>query len=597
MSADTATTRSIRPRFADPATSRMILVAAGYLLVVVSAAVIPLVSTRNPFLRVTPEYQAYRLALWLVWLIVLIESMRRQPTGRLWKLIFLYVCAEQVWAFGYIHDSTIWSLSLLLGSMYVPIFIHMILSFPTGRLVASWDRAIAAFYYLEIVVFSLINSLVFELPLDACKVDCLRNVFLTWPSDDVYAFIQVASLLIPVAAAPLIVIRLWRHWLNATPVGRRVILPVLIAVPIAVVTIALQYAGTRFEIEPLNDFFATGLQPIPLFVLPIGLLIGILRLRLDRGRTAELLVELGRGVPVGGLRDVLARALGDPTLQLAFASPTGDGFVDGAGRPVVLPDASPTTAVTRLEHDGELLGVLIHDPAIDDEDPGLVEAVGSAASLALENERLAAQVRAQLEEVRASRARIVEAGDAERRRVERDLHDGAQQRLVALAVRLQVAKETTSGASELLDEATMELQTAIDEVRVLARGLHPPVLTEAGLGAAVEGLAERAPLTVIVDVPESRFAPPIEATAYFVIAEALTNVARHAEATEAEVTVVERDGRLVITVRDDGRGGADPSAGSGLSGLSDRLAAAGGTLKVESVPGRGTTLTAELPLS
>jgi signal transduction histidine kinase len=253
--------------------------------------------------------------------------------------------------------------------------------------------------------------------------------------------------------------------------------------------------------------------------------------------------------------------------------------------------------VTRLEHDGELLGVLIHDPAIDDEDPGLVEAVGSAASLALENERLAAQVRAQLEEVRASRARIVEAGDAERRRVERDLHDGAQQRLVALAVRLQVAKETTSGASELLDEATMELQTAIDEVRVLARGLHPPVLTEAGLGAAVEGLAERAPLTVIVDVPESRFAPPIEATAYFVIAEALTNVARHAEATEAEVTVVERDGRLVITVRDDGRGGADPSAGSGLSGLSDRLAAAGGTLKVESVPGRGTTLTAELPLS
>ncbi len=572
------------------------MVAAGYLLVVVSAAVIPLVSTRNPFLRVTPEYQAYRLALWLVWLVVLIESMRRQPTGRLWKLIFLYVCAEQVWAFGYIHDSTVWSLSLLLGSMFVPIFIHMMLSFPTGRLVASWDRAIAAFYYLEIVAFSVVVSLVYELPLDACKADCLRNVFLTWPSDDVYAFSLVASLLIPVAAAPLIVIRLWRHWLNATAVGRRVILPVLIAVPIAVVSIALQYAGTRFEIEPLNDFFASGLQPIPLFVLPIGLLIGILRLRLDRGRTAELLVELGRGVPVGGLRDVLARTLGDPTLQLAFASPSGDGFVDGAGRPVILPADNASTSVTRLEHDGELLGVLVHDPAIDAEDPGLVEAVGSAASLALENERLAAQVRAQLEEVRASRARIVEAGDAERRRVERDLHDGAQQRLVALAVRLQVAKETTSGASELLDEATTELQTAIDEVRVLARGLHPPVLTEAGLGAAVEGLAERAPLTVIVDVPESRFAPPIEATAYFVIAEALTNVARHAEATEAEVTVVERDGRLVIMVRDDGRGGADPSSGSGLSGLSDRLAAAGGTLKVESVPGRGTTLTAELPL-
>ena len=180
-------------------------------------------------------------------------------------------------------------------------------------------------------------------------------------------------------------------------------------------------------------------------IFPVGLLLGMLRTRWSRGRIASLVVELGRGVPVGGLRDVLARALGDPTLQLAFAAPSGSGFVDAAGLPIELPLSDPSRMVTRLERDDELLGVLVHDPAIEVEDPGLVEAVGNAARLALENERLAAEVRAQLEEVRASRLRIVEAADAERRRVERDLHDGAQQRLVALAMRLQIAKQRSPG--------------------------------------------------------------------------------------------------------------------------------------------------------
>ena len=252
--------------------------------------------------------------------------------------------------------------------------------------------------------------------------------------------------------------------------------------------------------------------------------------------------------------------------------------------------------VTRLERDDELLGVLVHDPAIEAEDPGLVEAVGNAARLALENERLAAEVRAQLEEVRASRLRIVEAADAERRRVERDLHDGAQQRLVALAMRLQIAKLRSPGESELLDEATAELETAIGEVRGLARGIHPTILTETGLAAAVDALAERTPLPVVVDIDDQRYDPQVEAAAYFVIAEALTNVARHASATEARVAAAEEDGRLVITVADDGRGGADLAAGSGLRGLTDRMAAAGGTLTLISPGGSGTTVRADLPL-
>jgi signal transduction histidine kinase len=291
---------------------------------------------------------------------------------------------------------------------------------------------------------------------------------------------------------------------------------------------------------------------------------------------------------------VLARALRDPSLQLAFPAPDGEGLVDADGRALPDPTAS-NRAITRVEHDGELLAVLIDDPDAVAEDPGLAEAVGSVARLALENERLAAQVRAQLEEVRASRQRIVDAADAERRRVERDLHDGAQQRLVALAMRLDLARETTGASSQLLDEATAELRAAVAEVRDLARGLHPPILTEAGLRPAIEALAERAAVPVTIDAPERRYPAPVEAAAYFVINEAITNTTKYAGATAVHVTIEERDGRLTVSIRDDGHGGADPAGGSGLAGLTDRVAALGGRLDVDSPPGGGTTILAELP--
>jgi signal transduction histidine kinase len=208
---------------------------------------------------------------------------------------------------------------------------------------------------------------------------------------------------------------------------------------------------------------------------------------------------------------------------------------------------------------------------------------------------LAAQVRAQLDQVRASRARIVEAADAERRRIERDLHDGAQQRLVALAMRLEQAREGSSDATALIDATTAELLTAVKEVRELAHGLHPTILTESGLAAAVEALAERTPFPVVTDVTEARFATEVEVAAYYVIAEGLTNIARYARATEAQVVVAADGDRVVVTISDNGRGGADVRAGTGLRGLADRLAAIGGELEVRSPDGAGTLLTASLP--
>ena len=330
--------------------------------------------------------------------------------------------------------------------------------------------------------------------------------------------------------------------------------------------------------------------------IPLGFLAGILTTRLARGSIADLAVELGRGVQRGQREPALARAVRDPTLSLAFPAPSGHGYVDADGGAITLPElGDPTRRVASLEHDGVTLAALVYDPAIDLEDPGRVQAVASVARMALENEKLAAQVRAQLEDVRASRARIVEAADAERRRLERDLHDGAQQRLVALAERLEQSRDHMEGAGDLIDATTDELMRAIGEVRDLARGLHPAILTERGLAAAVESLAERSPIRVRATVIDTRVAPEAEAAAYFLVAESVTNAVKHAGASEVRVTASLDDGDLDVTVSDNGAGGADPSAGSGLQGLVDRIVAVGGTLAIDSPPNGGTTVRARIP--
>jgi signal transduction histidine kinase len=569
-------------------------VAGVYLAIVVTATLLPFFSPLPLQPVVTPAYQGVRLVAWIVWLVAILVLRARRPDNPLWKLMFAHMVASQIWVVSYLGDSLTWSLSLTFADLWIATTVHVLLSFPSGRLRDRWDRALVAFFYL-VVGSSVLAMLTWETH-RPCDPICIRNLFVVWPSDDLHRFISQSAVVILVGASPILLILMWRHWRAATPIRRQALLPVMLPLPISIVSYSLEFIADRFGIKALGAFSDSPLEAVRILIFPIAILLSVLRLRLNRGRVAELVVQLGQGVPIGRLSNVLARTLGDPTVQLAFAAPSGSGFVDAAGQPTLLPESDGARMVTRLERDGELLGVLVHDATIDAEDPGLVEAVGSVARLALENERLAAQVRAQLEEVRASRSRIIEAGDAERRRVERDLHDGAQQRLVALAMRLQLAKETTTGASALIDEATAELQTAIGEVRGLARGLHPTILTEAGLGAAVEAIAERTPLPVVVDIPERRYETRVEATAYFVVAEALTNVARYASAMEARVTVRDEGERLVLLVTDDGRGGADPALGSGLRGLSDRVEAVGGRLTISSPPGGGTVLQAELPL-
>jgi signal transduction histidine kinase len=533
-----------------------------------------------------------------LWVAAMLVTYRRDPAGRMWKLFLLYEVVGAIGVVWVIPTSLTWTLSQASIGIGSVVFVHLVLAFPSGRLSDRYDRALVRAAYVFVLATRLAWVLVWSPPIDPVGFSP-HNPYVLWRNPDLARVFGPGAI---VAVAPFlyagVLVGLFRHWRRASPALRRALVPIMVAAPLQLALILAWHlvdaSGAGFEgARAALQHPLVGLAGL---IFPIGLLLGLLRTRLARGSIAELAMELGRGVPLGGLRDTLARALRDPTLVLAFPAPSGSGFVDPGGLQIEIPqERGPDRGLARLERDGETLAVLAYDSAIDQEDPGRIGVVASVARLAIENERLAAQVRAQLEEVRASRARILEAGDAERRRIERDLHDGAQQRLVALAMRLDQARAGSTGAAALIDDTTAELLKAIREVRDLARGLHPTILTEAGLAAAVDSLAERTPFRVQVDVTDSRFAPEVEAAAYYVIAEGLTNIARYAAATEARVSAKTSEGRLTVTVRDDGRGGADPGAGSGLRGLMDRLAAIDGQLTVSSPPGEGTTLMATFP--
>jgi signal transduction histidine kinase len=315
---------------------------------------------------------------------------------------------------------------------------------------------------------------------------------------------------------------------------------------------------------------------------------------------SELIARVGEAPKRGELGSALRRALGDPSLELYYWLPEDQRFVDVRGQPFELPDPESGRAVTLVERDGDCVAAIVHDPMLLDEQHGSVDAIGAAAALALENERLDAELRAKVGELRASRSRMLRIALEERRRLERDLHDGAQQRLVSMALNMRLARDRLrddpASAERMLDGASEELESALEELRELARGIHPAVLSDRGLDAALETLASRAPVPVELGrLPSERLPEAIELAAYFVVAEALTNVAKYAAATHAAVNIERSNGRLMVEVADDGVGGADPENGTGLRGLADRLAVIEGRLEIDSPFGGGTTIRARIP--
>jgi len=479
---------------------------------------------------------------------------------------------------------------------------HVFLSYPSGRLTSRLDRGFIVVAYGFATVYGLLY-LLFDSPrstYDRMVLDCPRcavpYTHVAWldMTGPERVLVRVA-----LALALACLVLLARKLARASRSGRVVVLPLVVAGCFVIVQFAVQLALYGRAVNSWTQSSAWfWIVTLAQLAIPVSLAAGLLWRSRSGGAVAELVVELEQ-TPPGSVRDALARTLGDPSLELALWLPERGGYVDVEGRPLGLPDTDADRAVTVLGPASTPVAALIHDPALL-ERRSLLASAGAAARLALENERLQAELRAQLTELRASRARIVSAGDEERRRLERDLHDGAQQRLLSLGLALQLARAKlgpdANGALATIAEAEGELRAALDELRELARGIHPAVLTEQGLGAALRSLAQRSPVPVtIVDVPDERLAGPAEAAAYFLVSEALANAAKHADATHVRVRVTHVDGRVLVDVEDDGVGGADPARGSGLRGLADRVVALDGELGVESSPGSGTHVHAEIP--
>ncbi len=504
--------------------------------------------------------------------------------------------------FRYSHDPLAFTTFMLLGELGYALVAHIALAYPPGRVTDRLERAYLAVAYTVALAFPLAILLFYDAtrPLRYFDATPRESLLLVSGQADIVRALQntYAVLAYGVLAGTLIAL-IARKWLRATPRARRTLVPLLV-VAVAAALRAVFDSVLSFSTPPPAVIYDNLFwwQIAALVALPIVLLIGLLRARLAHASVADLVLRLGR-TPPHGIRDELSRALGDPSLEVLFWRPERHEYTDADGLRAILPVDEADRAVTQLSHDGEPVAALVHDPALRDE-PELVEAAGAAASLALENARLHDEVQMQLRKVTESRARLVAASDAERRRVERDLHDGAQQRLVALALELRTAERRFGGdgdtaAAGVVAAAAEELQLAVDELRELARGIHPPILTEGGLAAALESLGTRAPLPVTIDAQPERLPPAVEATAYFVACEALANVVKHAGATKATIDAHRENGTLVIAVADDGCGGAQADGGSGLRGLADRVEAHGGRLRVESPPGGGTRVVGEIP--
>jgi signal transduction histidine kinase len=488
-----------------------------------------------------------------------------------------------------VDSSVAYTLSQWAGNWWTPPFAALVLGFPSGRLSSRIDWAIVGAFTFGAVVLQLVW--LFFLPFPPGK----ENVFLISADADlanvIDRFEASFNATVGLALATVAISR----WLRAAPPLRRLLLPTLAGgVTALILVVQIYYAVVT------GEFIRSSQQvtAILLVSVPLAFLFGMLHQQLARAGMADLVVALQRVPDSHRLGEALAKALGDPSLVLAYWLPRFDAYVDAEGSPVALPPEGTGRATTFVDNDGHHVAALVHDSALAHQ-PDLLEVVSAAANVALERERLQAELSARISELQASRERIVSAGDAERRRLERNLHDGAQQRLVAIALQLSLLKghiqSDPAAAEQLAKTAGDELALSLAELRELARGIHPAVL-EHGLAAALDSLAARAcvPTTVLFETTE-RLPEPVELAAYFVASEALANVAKYAQASTVSMRVWRTDAIASIEIADDGIGGADDAGGSGLRGLADRVEALEGRLRVSSPAGAGTVVTAELP--
>jgi len=652
---------------------------------------------------------ATALGLFVSWSFIFagLIGWTRRPKNRTGMLMVAVGFGVFVGSLAEANYSVPYTLGALLGSLFIAIFIHLVLAYPSGELISRKARALVLAGYLTAFVAPLLDSMFPER--HTCKPHaCPDNLVFVSHNNAAHwaqtALWTAASVALFVAAFALLVGR----WRRATPALRRILRPVYLAGGLSVVLLAI-----GFIVTPFSGFGGT-LVSVALIVtftaVPFLFLGGLLGTTMARGAgLGTIFSSVPERASPGEVQEGLRQALRDDTAQVAYWYEEGGHYVDVDGNRFELPPDSRSRVVTRLDYADDPVAAIVHDAALLEE-PELLEGIANAARIALERDKLLVEVRAraqryfallqampdlmfrisdegaylsynapnpgdlvedevvgktlwdrlprdladrvltagraalagepsvieyaldfddetrhyegrfaasgdeeflmivreitqrkqQQQELEASRQRIVAAGDDARRKLERNLHDGAQQRLVSISLSLRLAQgqleKNPAAAQEVLEASREELARALEELRELARGIHPAVLTDRGLEAALESLAARAPLPVEIEGPLVSLPAAVEAAAYYVVSEALANVTKYAQASSVKVTVEQANGCALIEVADDGVGGADPGRGSGLRGLADRVASLNGKLAIDSPPGAGTRVRAEIPL-
>jgi PAS domain S-box-containing protein len=625
------------------------------------------------------------------------------PTGMLMVAVGFGI---MVGALAEANYSLPYTLGLVLGSLFVAVFVHLLLAYPSGQLISRRARWLVGAGYATAFVVSLLSAM---FPEDETCEGCPDNLVLVSSDQTAYVIQTAVTTTVVVllfAAASFLLLGRWRR---ATPALRRMLGPVYVAGGLTILLLAIGFIVTPFS--DLGNTIVSVALIVTFTAVPFVFLAGLLGTTIARSAgVGTIFQDIPERASPSEVQEGIRAALRDETAQVVYWYDEGEHYVDVDGNRFDLPADTRHRVVTRLDYADRPVAAIVHDAALREE-PELLHAITGAARIALERDKLLVEVRARAEryrallqampdlmfrisrdgryisynaptqrdlyaqdvvgltlwdrlpdaladrileagrlaldgdgpqvieyalefsdglrhyegrfapsgddeflmivrdisqrkqqqdELEASRARLVAAGDEARRKLERNLHDGAQQRLVSLSLSLRLAQASLekdpARAEELLESARGELALALEELRELARGIHPAVLTDRGLEAALESLASRAPVPVEIDAPKTKLPPSVEAAAYYVVSEALANVIKYAQASAVTVSVNQMNGYAEIEVADDGVGGADPDRGSGLRGLADRVASLSGKLEVESPPGAGTRVRAEIPL-
>ena len=528
------------------------------------------------------------LAVWVTLSYVLggLFAWRRRPDSRFGPLMIaaglVNFLSTLVWATSDVPFTIGQSVDLLPPV----VFLHVFLAFPDGRLRTRFERVLVATSYSVAIGLELVR-----MNFGDFGPHNLLAVYSSPGTEEVARKVQLS--IVSVFCLTGVAVLAARRLREGRPLRRSLTLLVdafgLALVMIAFLFLSAAYGGPWVMQIRWVTFVTLGLAPA-------AFVAGLLYARLARSALGDLIVELRADLAPADLRDALARALRDPSLELAYWLPDFNTYVDVDGQSFDIETRG--RAITLIERKGGLVAALLHDSSLQDE-PELLAAVTAAAGIAVENGRLEAELRARLEELKGSRARVIEAGQKERQRLERNLHDGAQQRLIALSLQLSLLEQRLGDrpdATARLEQARSEIALSLEELRAVARGIHPAVLSGHGLAVALESLAGRAavPTRLVVEI-DGRLPESVEVAAYYVVAESLTNITKHAHATDASVGVARVNGDLVVEIVDDGIGGADTEHGSGIRGLADRVEALGGRLRVWTPVGGGTRVKAEIP--